>query len=372
MLDFGDEAFVKAGWRKVTELLRGFLEVGELRSVDAILEKIADLAAKLIECDRVSIFVYDKKKETLWTKFAHGIDGKIEIPKDKGIVGWVFVKSDVLVISDPYSDPRFNRDVDRATGYRTRNILAVPLRTYSGGTVGVLECINKLNGDFDESDVDFAKLLSGYAANLIENALLYEEIKKAQAEIVFRLSLAAEFKDKTTYNHLVRMANYSYIIAREMGFDEEWCENLKLAAPMHDIGKLGIKDQILLKPSKLTSEEFEEIKKHTIYGNEIMKDSDIEVLKMGARVAMFHHERYDGTGYPMGLKGEEIPIEARIVSVADVFDALTSERPYKKAMPVDEAIKMIEDGAGKQFDPEVVKAFKKAIDKILLVKKSYG
>ncbi len=357
--------------RKISNLLYGFLQIGELRNIDEVLLKIAELTQKLIECDRVSIFVFDKKKETLWTKVAQGVGGRIEVPKDKGIVGFVFINSKELIISDPYSDPRFNKEIDKATGYTTRNILAVPLRTYSGNTVGVLECINKLSGDFLNSDMDFAKILSVYAANSIENALLYEEIKRAQDEIVFRLSLAAEFRDETTYNHLIRMANYSFVIAQEINPDIKWCEMLRLAAPMHDIGKLGIKDQILLKPAKLTEEEFEEMKKHTIFGYEILKDSDIDILKIASNIALYHHEKYDGTGYPYGLKGEEIPIEARIVAVADVFDALTSERPYKKALSVEEALKIIEEGSGKHFDPKVVQAFKRAIDKILIIKKSY-
>lgn len=371
MFDLKHRFFSDVGEDKMFELLRCFLEIGELRSVDAVLEKIADVTAKLIECDRVSIFIYDKNKDTLWTKFAHGVDEKIEVPKDKGVVGWVFTRSEQVIIHDPYSDPRFNKEIDRVTGYTTRNILAVPLITYSGNTVGVLECINKLKGRFEETDLNLARVLSTHAANSIENALLYEELKKAQSEIILRLSLAAEFKDKTTYKHLMRIANYSYIIAKEMGFPDEWCEKLKLAAPMHDIGKLGIKDQILLKPAKLSPEEFDEMKKHTIYGYDILRDSDIEVLKMASNIAKFHHERYDGTGYPFGLKGDEIPIEARIVAVADVFDALVSERPYKEAIPVEDAVKIIEDDSGKHFDPMIVQAFKRALDKIISVKKSY-
>jgi HD-GYP domain-containing protein (c-di-GMP phosphodiesterase class II) len=187
-----------------------------------------------------------------------------------------------------------------------------------------------------------------------------------------RLSIAAEFRDSTTYNHLIRMSLYSYLIAKEMGFDEEWCEKLKLAAPMHDIGKLGIKDMILLKPAKLTDEEFEEMKKHTIYGYEILKDSTIDILKMASNVALCHHEKYDGTGYPRGLKGEEIPIEARIVAVADVFDALTSRRPYKEPYEIERAVEIIEKDSGKHFDPKVVQAFKKALPEIIKILKKYG
>jgi hypothetical protein len=347
-------------------------ELGSKRNIDDVLSVVADSTKKILDCDRASIFVYNKETSKLWTKVAHGLEEKIEVDQNIGIVGWVFSNRKPLIVNSPYSDPRFNPETDKKTGYRTKSIIAVPLITYSGNAVGVLEGINKNGEGFTDDDLEFAQVLAIQAANAIENAILYEELKKAQEEIVMRLSIAAEFRDSTTYNHLVRMSLYSYLIAKEMGFDEEWCEKLKLAAPMHDIGKLGIKDMILLKPAKLTDEEFEEMKKHTIYGYEILKDSTIDILKMASNVALCHHEKYDGTGYPRGLKGEEIPIEARIVAVADVFDALTSRRPYKEPYEIGRAVEIIEKDSGKHFDPKVVQAFKKALPEIIKILKKYG
>jgi HD superfamily phosphodiesterase len=347
-------------------------ELGSKRNIDDVLSVVADSTKKILDCDRASIFVYNKETSKLWTKVAHGLEEKIEVDQNIGIVGWVFSNRKPLIVNSPYSDPRFNPETDKKTGYRTKNIIAVPLITYSGNAVGVLEGINKNGEGFTGDDLEFAQVLAVQAANAIENAILYEELKKAQEEIVMRLSIAAEFRDSTTYNHLVRMSLYSYLIAKEMGFDEEWCEKLKLAAPMHDIGKLGIKDTILLKPAKLTDEEFEEMKKHTIYGYEILKDSTIDILKMASNIALCHHEKYDGTGYPRGLKGEEIPIEARIVAVADVFDALTSRRPYKEPYEIECAVEIIEKDSGKHFDPKVVQAFKKALPEIIKILKKYG
>jgi HD superfamily phosphodiesterase len=347
-------------------------ELGSKRNIDDVLSVVADSTKKILDCDRASIFVYNKETSKLWTKVAHGLEEKIEVDQNIGIVGWVFSNRKPLIVNSPYSDPRFNPETDKKTGYRTKSIIAVPLITYSGNAVGVLEGINKNGEGFTDDDLEFARVLAVQAANAIENAILYEELKKAQEEIVMRLSIAAEFRDRTTYNHLVRMSLYSYLIAKEMGFDEEWCEKLKLAAPMHDIGKLGIKDTILLKPAKLTDEEFEEMKKHTIYGYEILKDSTIDILKMASNVALCHHEKYDGTGYPRGLKGEEIPIEARIVAVADVFDALTSRRPYKEPYEIERAVEIIEKDSGKHFDPKVVQAFKKALPEIIKVLRKYG
>jgi HD superfamily phosphodiesterase len=347
-------------------------ELGSKRNIDDVLKVVVDFTTKILDCDRASIFVYNKETSKLWTKVAHGLEEKIEVDQNIGIVGWVFSNRKPLIVNSPYSDPRFNPETDKKTGYRTKSIIAVPLITYSGNAVGVLEGINKNGEGFTDDDLEFARVLAVQAANAIENAILYEELKKAQEEIVMRLSIAAEFRDSTTYNHLVRMSLYSYLIAKEMGFDEEWCEKLKLAAPMHDIGKLGIKDTILLKPAKLTDEEFEEMKKHTIYGYEILKDSTIDILKMASNIALCHHEKYDGTGYPRGLKGEEIPIEARIVAVADVFDALTSRRPYKEPYEIERAVEIIEKDSGKHFDPKVVQAFKKALPEIIKILKKYG
>ncbi|GBD04350.1 Cyclic di-GMP phosphodiesterase response regulator RpfG [bacterium HR19] len=356
-----------------TKLLFDFaLSASALRDIDSVLEKTAYFFCKILDCDRASIFIWDKKKKKLWSKVALGLDEIIELEPDKGIVGFVFSQKRPVIINDPYSDPRFNPDIDKKTGYKTKNIIALPLITYSGNIVGVIEGINKFEEEFDEEDIKFAQILSTYAANSIENALLYSEIKRTQEEIVVRLSIAAEFRDKTTYNHLVRMSIYSYLIAKEMGFDEEWCEKLRLAAPMHDIGKLGVPDRILLKPSKLTDEEFKEMQKHTIYGYDILKDSDIDILKMGANIALCHHERYDGKGYPRGLKGEEIPIEARIVALADVVDALLSRRPYKEPFGIDEVVDFVKKESGKHFDPKVVSAFLRIIPQVKKVLEKYG
>lgn len=195
-------------------------------------------------------------------------------------------------------------------------------------------------------------------------AWLAEEVKKATAEIVLReretvvrLSKAAEYRDPETGAHILRMAHYSELIAQGLGLPEAQCSLLLQAAPMHDIGKVGIPDQILLKPGRLTLEEFEVMKQHAVYGFEILKESSSKVLEAGAEIALGHHEKYDGSGYPSGQKGDEIPIFSRIVAVADVFDALTSERPYKKAWSLERAAEHIKASAGQHFDPKCVSTF---------------
>lgn len=207
---------------------------------------------------------------------------------------------------------------------------------------------------------------------------LADEVRKATAEIVareretvFRLCKAAEYRDPETGAHILRMAHYSQLIARGLGLSEQDQELLLEAAPMHDIGKVGIADKILLKPARLDAAEFEIMKQHAIYGYELLQGSSSRVLQAGAEIARGHHEKFDGSGYPYGLKGEEIPIFSRIVAVADVFDALTSERPYKPAWTLEAAVDMLIQGSGTHFDPQCVKAFLNAWDEVTEIRTRY-
>jgi len=197
-----------------------------------------------------------------------------------------------------------------------------------------------------------------------------EQLKQAHVDLVQRLGRAAEYKDTDTGEHIVRMSQYSKILALALGIPELHAEQLRQAAPMHDIGKIGIPDAILLKPGKLTFEEFEQMKQHTVIGAQILAKSSSPLLQLAHQLAIEHHEKWDGTGYPNGLKGEEISIEGRIVAVADVFDALTSKRPYKDAWGVEETIEHIKQQSGKHFDPQLVDLFIENIDKILEIKNS--
>ena len=209
-------------------------------------------------------------------------------------------------------------------------------------------------------------------------AWLAEEVKKATAEIVrreretvIRLSKAAEYRDPETGAHILRMAHYSELIAKALGLPREEQELLLEAAPMHDIGKVGIADHILLKPGRLTPEEFEVMKQHAAFGYEILKGSLSRVLQAGAEIARDHHEKFDGSGYPKGLVGADIPIFSRIVAVADVFDALTSERPYKKAWTLERASEHIKASSGTHFDPQCVDAFFAHWDEVLEIRHRY-
>lgn len=210
---------------------------------------------------------------------------------------------------------------------------------------------------------------AAYLAEKVEEAT--REIRERERELIFRISRAAEFRDPETGAHIQRMAHYSEIIARGLDLDDASCRLLLKAAPMHDVGKIGIPDYILLKPGRLTPQEFEVMKRHAELGYELLKDSGSEILQAGAEIALSHHEKYDGSGYPKGLKGHAIPLFGRIVAVADVFDALTSERPYKKAWSLDDALRFLENGRGAHFDPLCVEALLAGWEEVLEVRQRF-
>ena len=185
----------------------------------------------------------------------------------------------------------------------------------------------------------------------------FEKIKIASLDTVYRLSRAAEYKDEDTGAHVQRMSHYSSAIARGMGLDNEFVEQILWAAPMHDIGKIGIPDRVLQKPAKLDDEEWVIMRSHTTIGAEILKDASADFIILAADIAISHHEKWNGSGYPKAVKGSDIPLGGRIVALADVFDALTSERPYKKPFPLEKALAIIKEGHGSHFDPQVVDAF---------------
>ncbi|WP_441234133.1 response regulator [Bradyrhizobium sp. 930_D9_N1_4] len=183
------------------------------------------------------------------------------------------------------------------------------------------------------------------------------KLGEREEEIILRLALAVEYRDSDTGEHTLRVARYSRIIAEQLGLPARLCRDIYLAAPLHDVGKVAIPDNILLKPGKLTDDEMAVIRTHATIGEKILADSSCELIQLGAQIAAGHHERWDGAGYPNGLRADEIPVAARVVAVADVFDALTTRRPYKEPMPLDVARNYLVEHQGQQFDPACVQAF---------------
>lgn len=217
--------------------------------------------------------------------------------------------------------------------------------------------------------------LALYDQNMVLEQRVLErtkELKDTRLEIIRRLGRAAEYKDNETGLHVIRMSHYSRFIAEAVEHGNGWADLVFNASPMHDIGKIGIPDRILLKPGKLDDEEWKLMRQHPAFGAEIIGEHSSDLMKMSLQIALTHHEKWDGSGYPNGLKGEETPIAGRIVAIADVFDALTTVRPYKKAWTVEDAIKFIDQNAGSHFDPKLVPIFHNVLPNILDIMETYG
>ncbi len=197
------------------------------------------------------------------------------------------------------------------------------------------------------------------------------ELHRTRLQVVQRLGKAAEFRDEETGNHILRMSHTCALLARELGWADEACDLILNASPMHDIGKIGIPDSILHKPGRLTPEEMAVMKTHAAIGARLLDGDDSELLRMAREIALTHHEKWDGTGYPQGLKGEDIPMSGRIAAVADVFDALTSARPYKPAWSVEDAVALIKDNSARHFDPVVVDVFSSLLPQILEIRQRF-
>jgi len=214
-------------------------------------------------------------------------------------------------------------------------------------------------------------MTSTISNNIGEIKHLNKEIEDTQKEVIFTMGAIGETRSKETGNHVKRVAEYSRILALKYGLDQDIANLLKEASPMHDIGKVGIPDKILNKPGKLTDDEYLIMKKHTLYGYDILKDGDSELSKVASVIALEHHEKWDGSGYPNSKKGKEISIYSRITMVSDVFDALASERPYKKAWKIEDAMAELKRTSGSHFDPEIVELFEKNLNEIIKIKLEY-
>lgn len=229
----------------------------------------------------------------------------------------------------------------------------------------------RLKGIHDERVAYARKLESRVVQNLQDLKAAVNRVKEATLDTIYRLSRAAEYKDEAAEYHNYRVSEYSVALGRHMGVNKIMLENLLYAAPMHDVGKIGVPDHILLKPGKLSPEEWQIMKQHTRIGARILNGADSELLQMAELIALTHHEKWDGSGYPDGIIGTKIPLAGRIVGLADVFDSLLMKRPFRESMMLDQAYEIIHEERGKHFDPEVVDAFFIIKNELLAIKDAY-
>lgn len=345
--------------------------------INVLLKVIAEETKIAIQADRCTVFMYDKEKNELWSKVALGMDSQeIRFPADRGLAGYVVKTGEPLNIPDAYNDSRFNPDIDKETGYRTKTILCMPIKNNNQEIIGAFQVLNKLNGVFTKGDEDLLAAIGGSASIALENAQLFEqqkELYKEQKELfesfIDTLATSIDARDKITAGHSSRVKLYSMLLVDELGCDEKFKELVEKAAILHDIGKIGIRDSVLQKEGKLTDDEYKHIQEHVRITHDILEKIHMsQDFKTITEIACSHHEKYDGSGYYRHLSGENIPYGGRILAVADVFDAITSKRHYRDKMPIQNVIDILLSGKDKHFDGNLVDTFLKiSVDKIIRV-----
>lgn len=359
--------------KRVLDLLFSYMpKIAAERKMDNLLVLMADMGRSLVQADRCSLWLTDEDRGELWTKVAHGVS-ELRIPIAAGFVGWSVKNAEPLLIPDAYLDPRFDHRSDEKTHYRTTSVMTVPLFDSQGKVMGVFQAINKQGEEkvFSNQDLERLSLTAVYSAKTVESARLTSEVEDSkdeleatQEELIHILGDVSESRSRETGDHIQRVAEISYKLALYYGLSDVEAQRIRLAAPMHDLGKVGIPDAILNKPGRFTDEEYEVMKSHAIKGEEILLKSKRDLLRFAATLAGSHHERWDGKGYPRGLKGEEIPLAGRICAVADVLDALSSPRCYKPAWPEEKVKEEFIKQSGAQFQPELIDVLVKNWDEM--------
>lgn len=327
--------------------------------------------------ERTSMYVVDWEQRELWTRVSEGVR-QIRLPLGQGISGRVAETGKMLNVVDAWELPYFDRSFDLNNNFRTRSVLCMPIKNRAGETIGVLQVINKKGQDrFDEEDESFMKGLTSQIAIALENSILVDEILLSFNSSMSTLSAIVDARHHFTAGHSDRVKEYSMMIAEEMNLPQEGLEPLKYAALLHDIGKMGIRDDVLMKAGAFTPADWVEMKTHSAKTKTILDNFHFpRHLRQVPEIACRHHERMDGSGYPDGLMGNQLPLGSRIIAVADVFDALTSRRDYPKyafgktmesePMPLDRVISLLREEAGSHLDLQVVSAFMQSLPRALI------
>jgi HD-GYP domain-containing protein (c-di-GMP phosphodiesterase class II) len=350
----------------------GLIELGQLTSSSLdfknIKKKAVGVLKNLLECEHVIIHLKDKNKNQMYyipTGSAEGTKSNTYSIDDSNFVGSCAHHVAILHIDDVKYDIRSGRLTKYIKDLDPTNMLLAPLVS-KGKLLGVIQAINSTHGNFNEEDYHFVDAVSNQMTNVLENTLLIDKLQNQFVQVISALADAIGKKDSYTGGHTKRVAHFSDCIAKEMDLNTTEIRDLKMAAVLHDIGKIGIEDKILKKDSALNDEEFAIMKEHPRLGYEIL--GHIDSLHNVVDGMRFHHERPDGKGYPFGLKGDEIPVIAMIISVADTFDAMISTRPYRKGLPPMDAYDEIIRFRGTQFSENVVDAFCRWFEKSSMFK----
>jgi HD-GYP domain-containing protein (c-di-GMP phosphodiesterase class II) len=367
--------------RWLSRLVELSVTLNSMLDLEALLQLVTATACELLKCEAASILLHDEKQNRLYFAAATGSDPKelagIPVPIIGSLAGSIFRENRPILLNSVEGDTRHYLTVSEQTNFKVRSLLGVPM-LIKDRAIGVIEALNKIDEPFDEQDEAILFVTATHAAIAIHNARLFreaelsqEELRQAYDDTIKGWSRALDLRDHETKGHTERVAELTVKLAQAYGMSEHEVIQIRRGALLHDMGKLGVPDSILLKPGDLTEAERGIILNHPEYAFQML--SPIDYLKPALDIPRYHHERWDGTGYTHGLKGEDIPIAARLFTVVDVWDALNSDRPYHKGWSPEKAAEYIRSQGGKQFDPQVVDLFLRMIatgEKLLLGRES--
>jgi HD-GYP domain-containing protein (c-di-GMP phosphodiesterase class II) len=345
---------------------------------DRLFPLIVGNVTDVMAAERTSLYVVDWDRREIWTTVAEGIQ-QIRLPFGQGISGRVAETGEMINVADAWELPYYDRSFDQKNNFRTKSVLCIPIRNHQGETIGVLQVINKKGKErFDQEDEIFLRGLSTQVSIALENSLLVDEVLTSFTSSISTLSMIVDARHPYTAGHSERVKEYSLAIAGQMKLSKETIETLKYAAILHDIGKIGIRDEVLRKNGPYTAEDLEEMKTHSLKTKLILDQFHFpRHLRRVPEIAYLHHEKMSGGGYPNGFAGDRIPLEARIIAVADMFDAVTSKRDYPKytaddilghdPMPLPVVMDLLRKLAGRDYDAFVVESFIQCLPDVLMM-----
>ena len=352
--------------QKMERLLEINITLNSTLELAQVLDLIIAKAVEMLDCEAGSILLCNKEENCLMFSASTSADSKslaqIHIPLTDSLAGTIYSKNIPLVVNNVEQDIRHNASVAAQIHFQTRSLLGVPMRIQDR-VIGVLEALNKKEGVFTEEDVRILSAIASQAAVAIENAQLVEALQESYESTLEGWAAALDLRDKETEGHSQRVTLLALQLAEALGMSKEDLAHLRQGALLHDIGKMGVPDRILHKHGPLTEPEKAIMRQHPVNAYKMLYP--ITHLRPALDIPYCHHEKWDGSGYPSGLKGEEIPLAARIFTIIDVWDALRSNRPYRKAWSVKKTITYLQEQAGKSFDPQLVDRFVEILPSIL-------
>jgi HD-GYP domain-containing protein (c-di-GMP phosphodiesterase class II) len=330
--------------------------------LETVLKMTEEALCELLNSDGASILLFNEEKKVLnFYITSGGASGNIEtidVPLEGSIAGECFKNKQTMIINDAQNNPKHFKKTDKESKYITKNLIATSL-IVDEKPIGVIEAVNK-NEDYNIEDKSVIELFSSLISNKLMNSKIYEDLSSTIKGIILAVATAIDLRDRYTHTHSNNVSKISVAIGEELGFSDSFLEELEISALLHDVGKIGIPDEVLNKPNKLTEEEYKIIQSHTLIGADLL--SEIDFLSKNISLgALEHHEKLDGSGYPYHKKNDEISLFGKLLAVADIYDALTAKRIYKDPWPKEKVLNMLKKDCPTKFDCNIVNALEKRV-----------